>query len=177
MKYPNLFFYGLDNAGKTTIIHLLNKGIFISTTPTLTADIIKIDFQNIKVTAFDMAGHKNYRNSWEEYLSQPLILIFVIDSSDTDRYTEAKYELWHILNNEKVDSETPLLILANKIDLAQSNDINNISIMLELEKIASRKKILIKTSAITKFGLTKAFEWLIETIFEKNCLPNSINNQ
>ncbi len=117
-KKISLFIFGLDRAGKTTIIEFLRQKKFIpQNRPTLGVQISQLIFQNLQLEVFDAGGQANVRSQWEIYLQKPHVLVFVIDATDKDqkRIQEARGELDRILRNPRV-SGIPLLVLVNKID-------------------------------------------------------------
>ena len=65
-----------------------------------------------KFHIWDVSGTENHRYLWKAYIRKSHGIIFVIDSSDTDRFEEAKVELENVLNCD-VTKKLPILILAN----------------------------------------------------------------
>ncbi|MFX1512581.1 MAG: ADP-ribosylation factor family protein [Promethearchaeota archaeon] len=157
-----LFVFGLDRAGKTSILSHLQQGTFIKTQPTLRANIMRMLFSTAKLVVYDMAGQKRFRNSWQMHLKKPHMLIFVVDSTDKDRFEEASKELWQILESPK-SGTSPLLVLANKSDLSDVESTDSITAALQLETIKNRETLILETSAKTGSGVDTAFNWIIKT--------------
>jgi len=44
---------------------------------------------------FDMGGHKNARTLWKDYLIDVDVIVFVVDTTDRERFPEAK-EVLHV---------------------------------------------------------------------------------
>ncbi|RLM61761.1 ADP-ribosylation factor 3 isoform X1 [Panicum miliaceum] len=165
---------GLDNAGKTTILYRLQMGEVVSTIPILTP------------TFFLTGGQTSIRPYWRCYFPNTQAIIYVVDSSDTDRLVTAKEEFHAILEGgvswdgvklSTVVSEAwrygmclvllmedelkgaVVLVYANKQDLPGALDDAAITESLELHKIKSRQWAIFKTSAIKGEGLFEGLDW------------------
>lgn len=155
-----MFVFGLDLAGKSTLVQQLKKGVFISTSPTLTTDVQKITFGDLQIRVFDMAGQLRFRGEWLQYLGSHIkALVFVVDSAQPNRFPEAKMELDRILTDER-SSNLPLLFCANKADLENSVPYETINESFKLGDISNRRVKLLKVSALTRMGVLGVFDWL-----------------
>jgi GTPase SAR1 family protein len=114
-KKGNLILLGLDNSGKTTLLHRLQacgdesigQAIF---PPTDRPTQNSFSYQNITFTAWDLGGHEVVRHLWQDYVasassttnksrSAPIsAILFLIDASDSERLEEAAYELDHLIH-------------------------------------------------------------------------------
>ncbi len=56
------------------------------------------------------------RDLWGKFYSNADAVVFMVDSADTQRFEEAKRELYRILESAELKS-VPILILGNKNDL------------------------------------------------------------
>mmetsp|Transcript_23981 Transcript_23981/g.66571 ORF Transcript_23981/g.66571 Transcript_23981/m.66571 type:complete len:223 (-) Transcript_23981:1427-2095(-) len=107
-KQGNLFLLGLDNAGKTTLLHRLRTGSLPQTFPPTdrpSQNVLQIG--RIQFQAWDMGGHEAVRHMWSEYLlgsgneqSKKIAILFLIDAADPERIEEAGYELDSLLLND-----------------------------------------------------------------------------
>lgn len=93
-------------------------------------------------------------------------MIYVIDSSNRDRVEETKEEL-HILLKRYDLKEIPLLVLANKQDLAGSMQIDEICHRFELQTVERRVWHIEGCSAITGCGIWEGLGWLGQVFNKK----------
>ncbi|KAF8400381.1 hypothetical protein HHK36_013679 [Tetracentron sinense] len=99
-----------------------------------------------------------YRPYWRCYFPNTQAIIYVVDSSDTDRLVIAKDEFHAILEEEELKGAV-VLIFANKQDLPGALDDAAVTEALELHKIKSRQWAIFKTSAIKGEGLFEGLDW------------------
>lgn len=106
------------------------------------------------------------RPCWHEYYKDVQAIIFVVDSADVDRMSgsdgSAHSELRRLLADEGL-RDAVLLVLANKLDLPNSMQVQEITKRLELEKV-SRKWSIQGASAATGDGLYEALDWLSNAV-------------
>ena len=57
--------------------------------------------------------HYIFRPLWHYYFENNDAVIYVVDSSDRERFDEAKEELWDLIQDDRL-RDSSLLILANK---------------------------------------------------------------
>lgn len=162
---------GLDNAGKTTILYKLALDEIVSTVPTVALNIETITYKDIKFHVWDLGGQKKIRSMWNHYYNDTDAIIFVIDSNEINRIDgtqndNAKYELNKLLQNPLLNNAA-LLVLANKQDLPNAININELNKRLDIEELTKKNKrpwMIQETCAMNGDGLYEGLEWLSNVI-------------
>ena len=111
-----VLFLGLDNAGKSTLLFQMRDQEFRETVPTVGLNVEQIKYKNDNFTLWDVSGQAT--RLWKHYFDKIHAIIFVIDSSDSERLSKAKTLLNRcIADNDLVAA--PFLVFANKQDLPE----------------------------------------------------------
>eukprot|EP00064_Thunnus_orientalis_P010338 superscaffoldBa00001396_g10364 len=155
-KTGKLVFLGLDNAGKTTLLHMLKDDRLGQHVPTLHPTSEELSIGGMTFTTFDLGGH-------------------VQDCADHDRLTESKTELDALLADETIVN-VPVLVLGNKIDRpeaisegglrgafaldGQVTGKGNVS----LKELNARPLEIFMCSVLKKQGYGEGFRWLSQYI-------------
>lgn len=121
--------FGLDNAGKTTTVKVLAGDPHTETAPTVGFNQEVIGIHQYDITFYDLGGGKKIRDIWQTYFPEIYGVVYVVDSTASDRMDEIKENLQMLLEDEKVSGK-PILLLANKQD--QETALDEVDIMEQL---------------------------------------------
>lgn len=158
---------GLDASGKTTILFHLSLGNFVQEVqPTVAFNLEKVEVGNLKLQIWDLGGQHQLRAFWRLYYQDSHGIVFVIDSADRARIDLCRDELKLLLQEDELRG-VPLLILANKQDIAGSMNVDELTTKLELSSIKDRVWTIMPTSALQGTNIKESFMWLSQTIESK----------
>lgn len=167
-KPGKLLILGLQSVGKTSILNIvLNNEYNPNIKPTLGMQIIKGAIDKFDFRIYDVGGQERLRKDWFA-APPPDAIIFVVDATHEDQ-KEAEFEFRRMAENyfvknapQKIPKDTPVLILANKIDLCQKMPSEK-----QIEKILKPKSYDMNykiglVSALRNEGIEENFKWLVK---------------
>lgn len=154
-----LLMVGLDAAGKTTILYKLKLGEVVTTIPTIGFNVETVEYKNIQFTVWDVGGKDKIRPLYRHYYQNTSAVIFVVDSNDRDRVSEAREELHRMLNEDEL-TDAGVLVLANKQDLDGAMTAAEITEKFGLNSLRQRQWYIQSSCAITGDGLYEGLDWL-----------------
>ena len=143
---------GLDAAGKTTILYKLKLGEVVTTIPTIGFNVETVEYKNISFTVWDVGGQDKIRPLWRHYYQNTQGIIFVVDSNDRERASEARAELERMLSEPEL-ADAILLVFANKQDLPKSMVPADVAERLGLSGMRTRTWHIQGCTATTGDGL------------------------
>ncbi|KAF7283743.1 hypothetical protein GWI33_022994 [Rhynchophorus ferrugineus] len=171
----SLLLVGLDNAGKTVTVRGLAGEAINSPIPTVGFAVTNLKYSHYDVRIFDLGGGPGIRGIWHNYFVNAHGIIFVVDSSDTDRFVEVRETLQELLCHPKISGK-PLLILANKQDQESALDEIDIIECLLIETLANKYKCptLVQSCSASVTNINKldvgvklGYDWIMNFI-DKN---------
>lgn len=166
-KEMRILMVGLDAAGKTTILYKLKLGEVVTTIPTIGFNVETVEYKNVSFTVWDVGGQDKIRPLWRHYFQNTQGLIFVVDSNDRDRITEARDELHRMLNEDELRDAT-ILVFANKQDLPNAMSVAEITDKLGLHSLRQRRWYIQACCATSGEGLYEGLDWLSNNIATKS---------
>eukprot|EP01107_Rhizomastix_libera_P002334 TRINITY_DN14035_c0_g1_i2.p1 TRINITY_DN14035_c0_g1~~TRINITY_DN14035_c0_g1_i2.p1 ORF type:complete len:184 (-),score=16.25 TRINITY_DN14035_c0_g1_i2:46-597(-) len=150
---------GLDGAGKTTILYRLKDNATVETIPTIGFNVETVRYGGTRFMVWDFGGQSTVRRLWRHSFESAECVIYVVDSSDRDRFVESGLELESLLG-EPLLQGVPVAVLCNKQDIAGAARADDILTALHLHGVNDRQIQAFETCAITGMGLNDAMEWV-----------------
>eukprot|EP00340_Litonotus_pictus_P008325 CAMPEP_0170519684 /NCGR_PEP_ID=MMETSP0209-20121228/5012_1 /TAXON_ID=665100 ORGANISM="Litonotus pictus, Strain P1" /NCGR_SAMPLE_ID=MMETSP0209 /ASSEMBLY_ACC=CAM_ASM_000301 /LENGTH=216 /DNA_ID=CAMNT_0010805633 /DNA_START=10 /DNA_END=660 /DNA_ORIENTATION=+ len=156
--------FGVDNSGKSTLmLNLISpcEGNIAELTEDFNADTMI--YKDCKINFWDISGKKDYREYWKNYFHSSDGFIYVVDMSSLKRIEESKVALKNLILSDPENSSMPMLIYANKSDIAEKEyKAEEIYKLLELQK--SEFNFVQVCSAKKISGLQEGFDWLFNKV-------------
>eukprot|EP00931_Biecheleriopsis_adriatica_P035429 TRINITY_DN20396_c0_g1_i1.p1 TRINITY_DN20396_c0_g1~~TRINITY_DN20396_c0_g1_i1.p1 ORF type:complete len:253 (+),score=57.71 TRINITY_DN20396_c0_g1_i1:112-870(+) len=158
-----LLMVGLDNAGKTTILHRLKFAEVANTVPTIGFNVETVEYGKLSMAVWDIGGQDSIRKLWRHYYSGANGVIFVVDSSDQLRLEDARVELHRLLGAVEL-RELPVLVYLNKQDLEGKVSRDEAIEKLKLDDLENDRWFVQEASATSGNGLYEGLDWLASAV-------------
>lgn len=162
---------GLEGAGKTSVLHCFATGALEQdVTPTEGFNAVSISKEDLQIEFLEIGGTENLRAYWQRYLSKALVLLYVVDSTDKARFPLAKKHLHELISSDPL---LPLVVLANKQDVASACSITDLHEALDLAAVGEERKLFLIGTSVRKgkelnSGIQDARDLIIQMV-APNC--------
>ena len=163
-EIPNkICIIGDSKVGKTSLISFFNGESFNDIyEPTQNNDLIKkkINYKNkeIELYIWDITGNEKFRIINKLFYKNSAIIIFVYDITNKNSFENIK-NYWYNDVQTNIDTKPMMVILGNKSDLYEAEEVNEEEAIEYAKSIKSKFKIV---SAKNGFGLNNFIEELIK---------------
>mmetsp|Transcript_78324 Transcript_78324/g.247548 ORF Transcript_78324/g.247548 Transcript_78324/m.247548 type:complete len:234 (+) Transcript_78324:85-786(+) len=172
-RIAKILFLGLDNSGKTTLLHMLKDYRIAAHVPTLHPHTEEITFKGFRFRTYDIGGD-GPRRFIRDYFASTDAVIFLVDAADRSRFQEAREELSHFLGHPALAS-VPFLVLGNKVDIPTAASEEELRRALGLpahatcgkdaEPGSSRARpVELFMVSVVKRSYTEALQWLFQLL-------------
>lgn len=163
---------GLDSAGKSTVLYRLKFDQYVNTVPTVGFNCEKVKgtlgkAKGVSFMIWDVGGQDKVRPLWKSYTRNTDGIVFVIDSSDSERIEEARVELLRTARCQE-NAGVPILVLANKQDLRGAKDAAEMEKAMSLHELSAGHLCHVQPAcAINGEGLDEGLEHLYQMILKR----------
>ena len=137
----------------------------MTTIPTIGFNVEEVNYKNLSMTMWDVGGQDKIRRLWSHYYENSDAIVYVVDSNDRDRLSEARDELHKMLDEDQLRNAS-LLVLCNKQDLPSAMSPSAVSEGLGLRALR-RDWYIQACSAVSGDGIFEGLEWLSQTLKKK----------
>lgn len=132
-------------------------------------------FKSINLKFWDLGGQRSLRTMWSRYYRSCHGIIFLIDSTDSDRFQECYDTLMEIAQDSSWDLNgsvnVPILMLANKQDLPHAADLVTLKTGVFIDVVSTLEATdlkLLPVSVLENQGLRESLDWLVSRLVYNN---------
>ncbi|MCP4760708.1 MAG: GTP-binding protein [archaeon] len=171
-KIIKVFIYGIDNAGKSSLMRYLKTGKYdhnyFAPTKKFVVHKIPLQKEKIKLICWEMPGQKSFRRVWLRGVQASNLVVYMLDAADKERYAEAKRAFWSIMTRYEV-KKVPVLFIANKIDIVDNgHELAEIESYFSLPELKEREWTTKFMSLVTQEGIKETIDWITDIINENH---------
>lgn len=169
---------GLDKSGKTMLLFKQKYGQVQEPPETVGFNVESVLISGIKIEVFEVGGSSNIRKIWPMHYSNINSLFWVIDCSDKSRFEESRLELGQILQDNSFASDTPVFILANKMDKPTAISVKSISEELRIDELKLLHKGPVAAYPVigkSGQGVLQAFQAAIDVVVNNGGMTEKDN--
>eukprot|EP00045_Choanoeca_perplexa_P019040 m.293710 g.293710 ORF g.293710 m.293710 type:complete len:192 (+) comp29313_c0_seq1:105-680(+) len=166
-KGQKVLLFGLDAAGKTTILYHLKLGKALPTIPTIGFNVEDFSMPKSTLRLWDIGLRSKTKALMRHYTPDAKGIIFVLDASFPARFDEAAELLDESL--DLVAAPVPLLVLLNKSDLSEPDVTSFWEKVKSKALLDDRPVSLVPTSAHKNIdSARKGLVWLDKAIYQQS---------
>ena len=114
-KEGTVILAGLDNAGKASLMSLIQYNEIRPFDPTLYTLPAEVKIGDLEVKSIELGGLNLVLKVWRDYYPKVDAIIYLMDAADPKRFSENRKEFEGIVSAPGLGN-IPILLLGNKID-------------------------------------------------------------
>mmetsp|Transcript_1252 Transcript_1252/g.3350 ORF Transcript_1252/g.3350 Transcript_1252/m.3350 type:complete len:181 (-) Transcript_1252:204-746(-) len=153
---------GLENAGKTTLLHRLSGGASVDTVPTVGMNVKSVKRGGVQLKCWDIGGGAALRSEWGRFSRGCDVILYVVDAAAASDVVDSSRRELHRLLEDRELATTPILVVANKIDVEPHLTEEQIIRELNLDYIVENPWVVMSISALKGIAIEQVLEWLIK---------------
>jgi ADP-ribosylation factor-like protein 8 len=159
----DLTLVGLQGGGKSTLAQYLTTGEFTAESiPTVGFTMRKVTKGRLTIKMWDVGGQTRFRPLWDRCCRGVDAILFVVDAADRQKFSCARRELEELMMKPQLQ-DTPLLVIANKMDLPDAAAAEEMIVELGLDKCsASQRPAFCAISVKEEENIKFVLDWLLE---------------
>jgi ADP-ribosylation factor-like protein 8 len=147
------------DSGKTTLLNVLAHGQAVETVPTIGLNVKVFKKGSVNMKCWDIGGQEQYRSEWSRYTVGCDVVLYVVDAAAPEKLPDAAKELHKLLDDGSIGT-TPVLVLANKIDLTPHVGETELIEALKLNYVMETPWMVLPISALQCTNMDQVVEWL-----------------
>jgi ADP-ribosylation factor-like protein 8 len=140
---------------------VLSDGVPVETAPTIGLNVRTVKRGGVNMKCWDLGGQAQYRQEWGRYTRGCDCILFIVDTNAIHLFPDAKQELHRLLEDREL-ATTPILIVANKIDLEPHATEETLIKELNLDYIVDNPWMVAPCSALKTVNVNEVLQWLIK---------------
>lgn len=153
---------GLQYSGKTTFVNVISCGKFNEDMiPTVGFNMRKVTKGNVVIKVWDIGGQPRFRSMWERYCRGVNCILYMVDAADHDKIEASRNEFHNLLDKPQL-AGIPVLVLANKRDVAGAMDEREVIDKMNLSSVQDREICCYSISCKEQHNIDITLQWLIQ---------------
>lgn len=160
---------GLENSGKSTFLAALAQHDSPVTSerevsqPTQGFNVVCVSTGGVSLNVWEIGG--KVQSYWPNFLSDVSVIVYVIDSSASAKFTESKDALLAVLSEESIKG-VPLILLACKQDVEGARPRQEVESFFGLQELSANRKTGIVGVEVLSSGAVHGLEEAKELILK-----------
>ncbi len=173
-----VFMFGLDKAGKTVISRYLSEGVIeTDTKPSIAFKQHILALAKLDVVLWDTPGQIKYRKSWVKNVGESKVLVFILDTSDSGRFAEAKNEFENFVNS-CYNLRAPVIFCFHQMDKPEAMmNFEKATSFFEIDKDRVLKVFALKTTIKDLKSLDVLRDKIQDLLIDRKIEDNRLENE